>query len=705
MTQSSMVADGTCECTTYQNPKLRSLKQQTPALKLSDLFTSKLGVAVTEADIEAAHRTGSRTPQHTRPRPMIVRFLSRRKKDEVLANRRKLKGNPQKISIAEDLTSLNFKLLKEAKEHSATLDAWSSRGKIFAKIKNGKTVRWMWMLMRYCAVQCTLQQKMREQSRRKVAIVGCGAAGLTSIKACLEEGLQPHCFEINSDLGGVWYTPDTPKYGNGPVMYDNLVTNISKATICFSDFPMPASYPPFLPHRLFQQYLQSYAEHFKLVQHVSFNTKVLDVRKTDDYNETGRWVVTTCKTEGNTESDEKTSETYDGVILCQGFFTVPFIPDTPGLDEGYQGRVSHANSYRDPQPYKGRTVLVVGTSASGGDVACDIAPVAKQVYLSVRHGCYVVSRFLNGLTPWDFSLTRMGTRHMPPSFLIGGLHSQANLNPVASGLQCDAVTPPQRADLMINDLLPSKVITGQVKVVSAIERVTGTGEIHLKDGKVLKEVDDIIFATGYKNNFDAIDPSIMSFDHESGRVDLYKMMYPTSLSHDTLAVVGFIYTIGGLPPVYEVQARLAARVLAGRHRLPDRKVRQQDVDRTNQQQFEAYGCYKYICFSTPYTDEIAAEIGVAPDWWRFLLRGDVKIALAVLFGPAYPFHYRLLGPHAWPGAREATEKAYRETVYSIQHRTVGDGREGRAGSAWGYGCLVALVPVILAVVFYFGGGM
>ncbi|XP_076449958.1 flavin-containing monooxygenase 3-like [Babylonia areolata] len=226
------------------------------------------------------------------------------------------------------------------------------------------------------------------------------------------------------------------------------------------------------------------------------------------------------------------------------------------------------------------------------------------------------------------------------------------------------------------------VITGQVKVVSAIERVTGTGEIHLKDGKVLKEVDDIIFATGYKNNFDAIDPSIMSFDHESGRVDLYKMMYPTSLSHDTLAVVGFIYTIGGLPPVYEVQARLAARVLAGRHRLPDRK-----------------------CFSTPYTDEIAADIGVAPDWWRFLLRGDVKMALAVLFGPAYPFHYRLLGPHAWPGAREATEKAYRETVYSIQHRTVGDGREGRAGSAWGYGCLVALVPVILAVVFYFGGGM
>ncbi|XP_076450874.1 dimethylaniline monooxygenase [N-oxide-forming] 2-like [Babylonia areolata] len=549
---------------------------------------------------------------------------------------------------------------------------------------------------------------MREQSRRKVAIVGCGVAGLTSIKACLEEGLQPHCFEINSDLGGVWYTPDTPKYGNGPVMYDNLVTNTSKATSCFSDFPMPASYPPYMPHRLYQQYLQSYAEHFRLVQHVSFNTKVLDVRKTDDYNETGRWVVTTCKMEGNTESDEKTSETYDGVILCQGFYTVPFIPDTPGLDEGYQGRVSHANSYRDSQPYKGRTVLVVGSAASGGDVACDIAPVAKQVYLSVHHGCYVISRIEKGLRPLDFMFSRMLMNYMPVSFLIRKFVSKAtqNLSPVTSGLQCDAVTPPVRASFMINDLLPSKVFTGQVKVVSAIQRVTGTGEIHLKDGKVLKEVDDIIFGTGQKCSFNAIDPSIISSDIKSGRLDLFKMMYPTSLSHDSLALVGCTaLVVGPQAPALEMQARLAARVLAGRHRLPDRKVRQQDVDRTNLQVLQIRGYYKYILFCTPYCDELAADIGVAPDWWRFLLRGDVKMALAVLFGPAYPFHYRLLGPHAWPGAREATEKAYRETVYSIQHRTVGDGREGRAGSAWGYGCLVALVPVILAVVFYFGGGM
>ena len=45
--------------------------------------------------------------------PIIVRFLSRKKKDELLTNRRKLKGIGKKIAIREDLTSLNYKLLKE----------------------------------------------------------------------------------------------------------------------------------------------------------------------------------------------------------------------------------------------------------------------------------------------------------------------------------------------------------------------------------------------------------------------------------------------------------------------------------------------------------------------------------------------------------------------------------------------------------------
>uniref|UniRef100_A0A3Q3W092 Flavin-containing monooxygenase n=1 Tax=Mola mola TaxID=94237 RepID=A0A3Q3W092_MOLML len=39
---------------------------------------------------------------------------------------------------------------------------------------------------------------------QKVAVIGVGISGLSSIKSCLEEGLEPTCFESSHDLGGLW---------------------------------------------------------------------------------------------------------------------------------------------------------------------------------------------------------------------------------------------------------------------------------------------------------------------------------------------------------------------------------------------------------------------------------------------------------------------------------------------------------------------
>ncbi|KAL8565687.1 hypothetical protein ACOMHN_056186 [Nucella lapillus] len=102
-----------------------------------EVFSTKIGVPVSKADIEMAHRTGK--PGGPHPRPIIVRFQSRMLRSRVLADRRKLKKTG--VSVGEDLTLLNYKLLKRAEQHSATLSAWASNGKILAKIKNGKTLR------------------------------------------------------------------------------------------------------------------------------------------------------------------------------------------------------------------------------------------------------------------------------------------------------------------------------------------------------------------------------------------------------------------------------------------------------------------------------------------------------------------------------------------------------------------------------------
>lgn len=39
---------------------------------------------------------------------------------------------------------------------------------------------------------------------RRVAVVGAGSSGLVCIKVCLEEGLDPVCFENSDDIGGLW---------------------------------------------------------------------------------------------------------------------------------------------------------------------------------------------------------------------------------------------------------------------------------------------------------------------------------------------------------------------------------------------------------------------------------------------------------------------------------------------------------------------
>ena len=46
---------------------------------------------------------------------------------------------------------------------------------------------------------------------KRVAVIGAGASGLTSIKCCLDEGLEPVCYEKSDSIGGIWNYTDEPK--------------------------------------------------------------------------------------------------------------------------------------------------------------------------------------------------------------------------------------------------------------------------------------------------------------------------------------------------------------------------------------------------------------------------------------------------------------------------------------------------------------
>ena len=127
---------------------------------------------------------------------------------------------------------------------------------------------------------------------KNVAIIGCGASGLCSIKSCIDAGLNPVCFEKQPTFGGVWNYSDGPRPNLGSV-HKSTVTNTSKLITGFSDFPMPKEFPNYLPQSLMQEYFKMYAKEFDLAKYVEFNTEVVKLERSADYGETGKWVVST----------------------------------------------------------------------------------------------------------------------------------------------------------------------------------------------------------------------------------------------------------------------------------------------------------------------------------------------------------------------------------------------------------------------------
>jgi len=65
---------------------------------------------------------------------------------------------------------------------------------------------------------------------RRVAIIGAGTSGLPAIKHCLEEGMEPVCFEMRGDIGGMWNYSETVTEGWSSVM-KSTVTNICKVSL------------------------------------------------------------------------------------------------------------------------------------------------------------------------------------------------------------------------------------------------------------------------------------------------------------------------------------------------------------------------------------------------------------------------------------------------------------------------------------------
>ena len=231
-----------------------------------------------------------------------------------------------------------------------------------------------------------------EQAPR-TCIIGAGCSGFTMAKRLKDAGLAYDCFEMSDDIGGNWY------FGNPNGMsscYQSLHIDTSKWRLAFEDYPVPADWPDFPHHSQILQYFHDYVDHFGLRETITFNTAVTDCERLDDR----RWKVTLSTGE---------SREYDHLVVGNGHHWDARTPTYPGTFDGYQ---VHSHHYRDPfEPYdfRGKRVMIVGAGNSAMDISSELSqrPIAEQLFISMRHGVWVLPKYFDGkpadkasLPPW-----------------------------------------------------------------------------------------------------------------------------------------------------------------------------------------------------------------------------------------------------------------------------------------------------------------
>ncbi|KTG40970.1 hypothetical protein cypCar_00017379 [Cyprinus carpio] len=231
---------------------------------------------------------------------------------------------------------------------------------------------------------------------KRVAVIGGGTSGLACIKCCLDEGLEPVCFETSDDIGGLWRFKENPDPDRASI-YHSLIINTSKEMMCFSDFPIPAHFPNYMHNSLIMDYFHMYADHFQLKRHICFQTKVLHVTPRPDFPHSGQWDVETESKDGRREK-----QVFDAVMVCTGHHCHPNLPlqDFPGIDT-FKGKFFHSRDYKNPEEWRGKRVVVIGIGNSGGDIAVELSRMAKQVYLSTRRGSWILNRVGDKGVPID----------------------------------------------------------------------------------------------------------------------------------------------------------------------------------------------------------------------------------------------------------------------------------------------------------------
>ncbi|MFD6433519.1 flavin-containing monooxygenase [Streptomyces venezuelae] len=316
---------------------------------------------------------------------------------------------------------------------------------------------------------------------RPVYVIGGGPGGLATAAALRARGVRAVVLEKADHVGASWR-------GH----YDRLHLHTTRRLSALPGLSIPRSFGRWVSRDNVVRYLEKYAEHHQL--DVVTGVEVTGLERTDDG--TG-WLL---RATGGRELMGS------AVVIATGYNHRPHLPDWPGRDT-YTGELLHASDYRNPHPYTGKDVLVVGVGNTGAEIAVDLAEGgAARVRLAVRTAPHIVRRSTLG---WPAQRTGILCRRLPVALVDALARPIARIGVpdlTAQGLprpDTGLYSRARQGAIPVQDVgLIDAVRKGRVEPVAAVESFED-GKVALADGtRVAPDV--VIAATGYRRALEGL---------------------------------------------------------------------------------------------------------------------------------------------------------------------------------------------------------
>ncbi|KAF2762583.1 FAD/NAD(P)-binding domain-containing protein [Pseudovirgaria hyperparasitica] len=538
----------------------------------------------------------------------------------------------------------------------------------------------------------------QDTKKTRVAVLGLGLTGVTTVKNLVEIGLDAVGFDKNGYIGGLWQWTKNP----------NQTSILKSMSIhsCFQDFPFPDDVADYPPGEDVLKYIQAYASHYSLHDHFRLGWGIERVERTLD---DGSWLIKSISTSG-----VRKDEVFDKVIVTTGPYAKAFLPKIDGQDH-FKGKILHSQAFKDPADFAGQRVIVAGLAQTGGDVAVDLVGVASQVYMSHRSGARVIRR--GSPKPTDHRISRrvagiaqtLNAKLPGLMFGLGAFMTEKGMIRMHPEYQKSwnllPAPPLYNSPPSINDHIISKFADGTIIPIRGSLRIkapSSPGEksstVELPDGTSIPDIDAIIFATGYQSDFSIFapeaDPTAFptpewdASPHSNGLLyprlyqGIFSIKYPQSLafigpyrgqsfaafnngdliSQAVTQVFAGNYT---LPPQAEMEAWCDANYQSNLEQIKKWRITKVGV---SAKQLEAF-------LNDAAGNEVNEKLGWGLEAWRFWW-SDRELYRLIVDGINSPYLYRLFDGRA--GSRKKWEGA-REAIFKVNGRALKEHRTPAAG--------------------------